>query len=48
LNTKLSTVGVALAAIENPEIQICYAEPEEYNTDGYSKPGKEVTVISLQ
>ncbi|MGZ3634319.1 MAG: hypothetical protein ACXVAJ_08355, partial [Parachlamydiaceae bacterium] len=26
LNTKLSTVGVALAALEKPEIQICYAE----------------------
>jgi hypothetical protein len=48
LNTKLSTVGVVLAAIEHPEIQICYAEPEEYNTEGYSKPGTEVTIISLQ
>jgi hypothetical protein len=48
LNTKLSTVGVALTALEKPEIQICYAEPEEYNTEGYSKPGSEVTVISLK
>jgi len=47
LNTKISTVGVALAAIESPEIQICYAEPEEYNTEGYSKSGTEVTIISL-
>lgn len=47
LNTKLSTVGVALAALENPEIQICYAEPEEYNTEGYSKPWAEVTIVSL-
>jgi len=47
LNTKLSTVGVALAALENPEIQICYAEPDEYNTEGYSKPGTEVTILSL-
>ncbi len=48
LNTKLSTVGVVLATIEHPEIQICYAEPDEYNTEGYSKPGTEVTIISLE
>lgn len=48
LNTKLSTVGVVLATIEYPEIQICYAEPDEYNTEGYSKPGTEVTIVSLK
>jgi hypothetical protein len=47
LNTKLSTVGVTLAALERPNIQICYAEPLEYNTEGYAKPGDEVTIISL-
>jgi hypothetical protein len=47
LNTKLSTVGVVLAAIEHPEIQICYAEPEGYNTEGYASPGKEVTIVAL-
>ena len=47
LNTKLSTVGVVLAAIQHPEIQICYAEPEEYNTDGYALPGGEVTIVTL-
>lgn len=47
LNTKLSTVGVVLAAIERPEIQICYAEPDEYNTEGYSKPGAEITIVSM-
>ncbi|OIQ84248.1 hypothetical protein GALL_339390 [mine drainage metagenome] len=48
LNTKLSTVGVVLATIEHPEIQICYAEPDEYNAEGYSKPGTEVTIFSLK
>lgn len=48
LNTKLSTVGVVLAAIEHPEIQICYAEPDEYNTEGYCKPGSEVTIVPLK
>lgn len=47
LNTKLSTVGVALAAIKHPEIQICYAEPEEYNTEGYASPGNEATIFNL-
>lgn len=48
LNTKLSTVGVVLATIEYPEIQICYAEPDEYNTEGYSTPGTEATIVSLK
>jgi hypothetical protein len=47
LNTKLSTVGVVLAALENPELQICYAEPEEYNTEGYAIPGDEATIVNL-
>ncbi len=47
LNTKLSTVGVVLAALEHPEIQICYAEPEEYNTEGYALPGDEATIVAL-
>ncbi len=47
LNTKLSTVGVALAAVENQTIQICYAEPQEYNIESYSTPGNEVSIISF-
>lgn len=47
LNTKLSTVGVVLAALEYPDIQICYAEPDEYNADGYATPGDEATIVSL-
>lgn len=47
LNTKLSTVGVALAAIERPEIQLCYAEPLEYNIEGYASPGSEVTFTKI-
>lgn len=47
LNTKLSTVGATLAAIERPSIQICYAEPLEYNIDGYASPGHEVSIIEL-
>jgi hypothetical protein len=38
MNTKLSALGVGLAARDNPEIQICYAQPVTYNYEGYSKP----------
>lgn len=47
LNTKLSTVGVILAALERTSIQICYPEPIEYNIEGYAKPGPDVTIINL-
>lgn len=47
LNTKLSTVGAALAAIENSSIQLCYSEPREYNISGYAKEGNDATIISL-
>lgn len=31
LNNKTSTIAVALAAIRNPEIQVCYASANQYN-----------------
>lgn len=37
LNTKISTIGCALAALKNESIQLCYIEPLEYNFEGYSK-----------
>ncbi|MDP2644327.1 MAG: hypothetical protein Q8P24_05265, partial [Desulfobacterales bacterium] len=36
MNTKLSTVGAALASFENSEIQVCYAQADYYNYHGYS------------
>lgn len=48
LNTKLSTVGAALAALEMPNVQICYAQPAEYNVAGYAQPGESVTVIHMK
>lgn len=47
LNTKISTVGVALLCLERPEIQLCYAQPIEYNVDGYATPDEWITVVSL-
>lgn len=47
LNTKLSAVGAALAALHNQEIQICYAQPVEYNSLGYAKPSDSIEVVQL-
>lgn len=38
LSNKISTIGIALTAIKNPSIQICYSEVSNYNVNGYSKP----------
>ena len=40
LNTKISTVGAALAALNDDRIQLCYAQPAIYNCVSYSKPGE--------
>ncbi|HEY9210479.1 MAG TPA: hypothetical protein VIO56_03635 [Methylotenera sp.] len=40
MNTKLSTVGVAMAALENNSIQLAYSKAIEYNEIGYSTPSQ--------
>lgn len=47
LNTKLSTVAVGIAALENPDIQVCYALPEIYNMKNYSEPSDSVTILDM-
>lgn len=47
LNTKLSTIAVALIALQNEKIQVVYPVPEVYNTI-YSKPSENFTVIDLK
>jgi hypothetical protein len=47
LNTKLSTIAVALFALQHPYIQLGYAVPEAYNTDNYSSAGDNITVVEL-
>jgi hypothetical protein len=47
LNTKVSTVGIALLALSRPEIQICYAQPIEYNVSGYASSGGTVTYFDF-
>ena len=45
MNTKISTVGVGLAALQNERIQIAYARAIEYNETGYSTPSSSVTIF---
>ncbi len=47
MNTKLSTLGAALAATERPDIQLCYSRAIEYNESGYSTPSDQVTLFSM-
>jgi len=47
LNTKISTVATAMAAFECPAVQVCYAEPETYNFEGYSSPDEFITIFDL-
>lgn len=47
MNTKLSTVGAALAAFERPRIQICYVPAREYNEKGYSSSGNKCYLYRL-
>nr|WP_320146817.1 hypothetical protein [uncultured Anaeromusa sp.] len=47
LNTKISTVATAIVALRNPKIQVCYAVPEMYNTQKYSEPSDNITIIDL-
>jgi hypothetical protein len=47
LNTKISTTAVANFALANPNVQICYAEPETYNSEDYAVAGEMVTILPI-
>lgn len=47
MNTKLSTLGVVLAAMENPSIQLAYVPVDEYNEDAYATPSEFLTVDNI-
>jgi hypothetical protein len=47
MNTKISTFGAGLAAIENPAIQVCYSRAITYNEAGYSTPSNEATLFEI-
>ncbi len=46
MNTKVSTIGVGLAALQEPRLQVVYATVAEYNEAGYSTPGEDVRIFS--
>lgn len=48
LNNKLSTVGVAWAAIKNEKVQVCYAQALVYNYKNYSTPGSDCYVFKIE
>jgi hypothetical protein len=47
LNNKLSTIGATLAALEDEDIQLCYAQANEYNYEAYSTPGDKCYIFSI-
>ncbi|QOX63292.1 hypothetical protein FRZ06_07990 [Anoxybacterium hadale] len=47
LNNKISTIGVAMAAISNGNVQACYAPALIYNYDNYSEPGDICYIFEL-
>jgi hypothetical protein len=47
MNTKLSTIGAALFALRNRQIQLCYAPAITYNIPAYSRPHDFCLAIEL-
>ncbi len=47
MNTKISTIGAALAALEDESIRLCYAQPLQYNSERYSSPGSECYLFQV-
>ena len=48
MNTKISTLGAAMVALEDESIQICYAQADVYNTRNYSAPGEQFFHLNLE
>lgn len=46
LNTKLSTISVALVALANSKVQVCYPVPEVYNMS-YSVASSHISIINF-
>ncbi len=47
MNNKLSTLAVANVAFEYPEVQVCYASTNQYNTEAYSSPADKVILFNF-
>lgn len=48
MNNKLSTLSVATIAMKYPEVQVCYALANQYNTESYSTPENDVYLLSFE
>lgn len=47
MNNKISTIGVALATVANPNIQVVYSKANEYNISGYSTPADNAILFDI-
>ena len=47
MNNKLSTLAVANVAFEYPEVQVCYASTNQYNTEAYSSAADKVILFDF-
>ena len=47
MNTKISTFGAGLAAVENRALQVCYSRAITYNESGYSTPSAQATLFEM-
>ena len=47
MNNKLSTLAVANVAFEYPDVQVCYASTNQYNTEAYSCPADKVILFDF-
>lgn len=48
MSNKISTLGVALYAMEHPKVQLCYIKPKEYNTSNYSIPSEDCYLFDIE
>lgn len=48
MNNKLSTLAVANVAFEYPDVQVCYASTNQYNTGAYSSPSQKVILFDFE
>lgn len=48
MNNKISTLAVANVAFEYPEVQVCYASTNQYNTEAYSSAADKVVLFDFQ
>lgn len=47
MNTKITTMGAALSALDMDNIQLCYAQAMNYNYNYYSSPGDKCYLFEL-